>query len=430
MEFFNRAAGLLHRSLTAPGNCLEATPAIFWRTALYAVFWIYIALFPIGYGWREAMPPLAFIFLVLYYKYAWQQSALAKFGPKWLFYCAGLMIVCGVVFSTNPWASFLHAGTGLNKAYILPFIAMECARDERDLAGLVWACAFACFWEGLDGLWQAFSGHDFIMGYAPNNGRLTGSLGDYTVGNYLALALVPAAGVWFILRRYFAIFPCILLFFSLFWPAAFLFMGASSRSGLLAIAGAIALWAAISSRRFSWKIIVLPLSVFAAFILCQPERLAPGAVMRDNRWDLWHLGWRVFEEHPWLGAGAGQYNEAFRSLGLSPRHEAITISHPHNLYLDMLYAHGLVGFSLGCLFIFGFLLWGLRQIRPGLAEETSSRGSSIFWRLAACFWLGYAAWLINGIFGHDFYRTWWLAQAMIALGIMAGASVSGNAGKD
>jgi len=32
---------------------------------------------------------------------------------------------------------------------------------------------------------------------------------------------------------------------------------------------------------------------------------------------------------------------------------------------------------------------------------------------------------VNGLFGHDFYRTWWLGLAMSYLGIMTGAAVNG-----
>jgi hypothetical protein len=78
------------------------------------------------------------------------------------------------------------------------------------------------------------------------------------------------------------------------------------------------------------------------------------------------------------------------------------------------------------IFLFGFLLWGYRRIRPGLLAEWEGRIGGLYWRLAAAFWVGYAGWLVNGIFGHDFYRTWWLALAMSYLGILIGAAVNGG----
>lgn len=374
------------------------------------------------------MPPLCAIFLILYYRHCWPNSVLRRLKPAWLFICPALMAVLGVIFSINPFASFLHVCMGLNKAYILPFIAMECATDLDDLKRLAWACLFACFWQGLDGLWQAYTGFDFIMGYG-HSGRLTGSLGDYTVGNYLALALIPAFGVWYILRQRLGLLVCSLVAFALFWPAFFLFLGASSRSAILALAVCLFVWALLRRGMKNPLCWLLPGAAIACFLLFQGSRFSPANVLNDNRWDLWGLAWRVFEAHPWFGAGPGQYNAAFRSLGLAPQHEVITISHPHDLYLDILYAHGIVGFCLGTIFLLGFLIWGFAKIRPHLKGASPASGKGLYWILTAWFWLGYLAWLVNGIFGHDFYRIWWLALAMCNMGIMIGAVISGGAKK-
>ncbi len=400
-------------------------PGEFWFACLFWSFWLSLASFPIGYGMREVMPVLSFIFLLLYYRHEWHNSVLRRLDARWLFYCLWLMVGIGVCFSTDPLASLLHAGTGINKGFILPFIAMECVRDAKDLRRLVWACALACFWQGLDGIWQTITGRDFIMGYACNSGRLTGSLGDYTVGNYIALALIPAFGLWFILRRGLDAVSSAFLCLAVFWPGFFLLQGASSRSGALAVAASFGFWALLRRKRWQWRILLWPLLALALFILCQPQRLAPEHVIDDGRWSLWDLGWRVFLEHPWFGAGAGQYNTAFRALGLAPVKDEITISHPHSLYLDMLYAHGMVGFCLGMIFLLGFLWWGYKRIRPRLAEECAEKSAAPYWRLTAWFWIGFAGWLVNGIFGHDFYRIWWLGLAMSHLGVMIGAVVNG-----
>lgn len=412
---------------SSPGRFYRANPGEFWRFCLFWSFWLSLAFFPIGYGFREVMPPVCALFLIPYYYHCWPQTSLARLKPAWLFACAGMMTLLGVIFSIHPWASFLHAAMGLNKAYILPFIAMECAHTLNDIKRLAWACAFACFWQGLDGIWQAFTGYDFIMGY-PYAGRLTGSLGDYTVGNYLALALVPAFGVWSILRARLSLPVCAFVCTAIFWPPFFLLLGASSRSAFLAIAVCLLVWALMryGIRNPLW--LLPPALASALFLLFQGYRFAPDAVLGDNRWDLWRLAWKVFEAHPWFGAGAGQYNAAFRELGLAPAREVITISHPHDLYLDILYAHGIIGFSLGMIFLLSFLIWGFKRIWPNLRKTRRENSEkSLYWRLTAWFWLGYLAWLVNGVFGHDFYRIWWLALAMCNLGIMAGAIVNGPA---
>jgi O-antigen ligase len=410
----------------------EENPAEFWFTGLFWSFWVTLALFPIGYGWREAMPPVCLVCLLLYYRHAWARSVLARLEVFPLFCCFWAMLLIGVLFSGHPLYSLLHAGTGINKGFILPFIAMECVREERDLRRLVWACVFACFWQGLDGVWQAYSGRDFIMGYPLSAGRLTGSLGDYPVGNYIALALIPAGAFWFILREKFCRAASVLLLAAIFWPACYLLLGAAARSGMLALAAATGFWWWLVRqddcilRRYCLPFVASSAFLALLFVLTPRQGLLSSAtVFADGRWKLWELAWRVFCDNPWFGAGTGQYNAAFRALGLTPAYDPITISHPHNIYLDLLYAHGIVGFILGMVFLFGFLFWGCRRIRPGLLAEWRGKADSLYWRLAAAFWVGYAGWLVNGIFGHDFYRTWWLALSMSYLGVMIGAAVNG-----
>ncbi|MBQ9406108.1 MAG: O-antigen ligase family protein [Desulfovibrio sp.] len=399
-----------------------------WHMCLFWSFWLSLATFPIGYGAREVLPVVSFLFLILYYREAWQDSVLARLRVRPLFYCLWAMIGIGVLLSEDIWASLLHAGTGINKGFILPFIAMECVRDERSLRRLVWACVLACFWQGLDGLYQALTGADLFFGYVRNDGRLTGSLGDYCVGNYIALALIPAFALWFILRRTLSSAATVLLWIAVLWPGFYLLAGASSRSGALAVAAALGLWAILRGRGDMVRRLFVALGVVAVLLLALlvlQGRADMQAVGDDGRWSLWRLGWSVFLEHPWFGAGAGRYNAAFRALGLVPEQDLITISHPHNLYLDMLYAHGLVGFGLGMTFLMGFLYWGWRHIHPRVQLETAGNSGRIYWRLTAWFWIGYAGWLVNGIFGHDFYRIWWLALAMSHLGVMIGAVTNG-----
>lgn len=399
-------------------------PENLWFSCLFWSFWFSLVSFPVGYGMREVMPLVCLLFLVPYWRDNWHKSVWRRLDARFLFYCLWGMVLIGIVFSENVVTSLLHAGTGINKGFLLPFIAMECVREEKDLRRLVWACALACFWQGLDGLYQAFTGADFVMGYGIRGGRLTGSLGDYTVGNYIALALIPAFALWFVLRQLLPRPAAALLWCATLWPAFFLLAGAASRSAALAVAAALGLWLLLAGGQRRW-LLALCSGGALALVLAFQGRLHLAQVAGDGRWSLWNLGWKVFLEHPWLGAGAGRYNEAFRQLGLTPEKDVITISHPHNIFLDMLYAHGLVGFALGMVFLAGFLLWGYRRIRPALRAELAGADTGIYWRMAAWFWIAFACWLVNGIFGHDFYRIWWLALAMSYLGVMIGAVVNG-----
>lgn len=65
----------------------------------------------------------------------------------------------------------------------------------------------------------------------------------------------------------------------------------------------------------------------------------------------------------------------------------------------------------------------MRASARGWPRNGPAGYGSVYWRLTAWFWLGYAAWFANGLFGHDFYRIWWLALAMSHLGSHVGGRV-------
>lgn len=404
--------------------------------ALFWTFWISLATFPIGYGAREVIPVIALIFLMGYYKYAWTDSTLARLPIRWIFILPMLMSVIGIVFSTDVWASLLHVGRGVNKGFVLPFIAMECVRTEKDLRWLVWASVIACFWQGLDGIWQSCTGYDFIFGYPKHSGRLTGSLGDYPIGNYIAMAMVPALGLWHILRSKISRLASSCICVVLLGPALFLLNGAGTRSGLLSLSVAVVLWLLLQSDKISCKSICSALVVcsllFATFWAAQhssdsmSSRLGMETVSKDGRWGYWQTAGEIIATYPVFGAGAGRFQDTFEHLRVAPKHDAVNATHPHNLYLDILYAHGFVGFGLGMAFLFGILAWSFPHIRRNMRMSRPAGSEKIFWSLALCFWLGFLSWLVNGIFGHDFYRMWYLALAMSYAGIILGAVVNGK----
>ena len=42
----------------------DADPGEFWHACLFWTFWVSLALFPIGYGWREVTPPLCLFYRI------------------------------------------------------------------------------------------------------------------------------------------------------------------------------------------------------------------------------------------------------------------------------------------------------------------------------------------------------------------------------
>ena len=389
---------------------------------MFRLLWLYIVVFAVGPAVREILPTLCALCLIPYYRYNWQASTLRRCTMKPLFACFFLAVVLGTLFSQDVWASFLHVGRGINKAFVLPFVAMECVQNEKDLRRLIWAAVLACLWQGCNGIWQSVSGFDFIDRTPILSDRLTGSLSDYRVGNYAALMLIPAAGVWFILRERFSRLPALCLLSLLLGPALYLVYFTYTRNAwfTLIVAAALYLWI---WKRIPRKIIFLLIAAaLAVLALLVPQRLGPEVMAGDGRWGLWRFALAVFQEFPLTGAGFGQYNAAFRELGLVPSKDLITISHPHNIYLQLFCEAGIVGFVPACVFLFGILFRGYRHIRTPLAVELrAGDGTRIHCRLTALLWCAWGAYLASGLFGHDFFRIWWQAVVMTHLGIMIGA---------
>ncbi len=423
----------------------QTDPALFWQRSLFWTFCVHMALFATGYGFREVMPGICLICLGMYYKHAWKESivrSLPGLGILPLFVSLWIMMLIGVVFSLNPWQSFLEVGSSFNKGLILPFLAMESVRSCTDLKRLATACLISFVWVGASGICQAITGYDFPMGYTMHAGRLTAAIGDYCVGNYLMQVLIPALGVWYLLRERTSNAKALLLFLAVLSPGLFTLWGAGARSCLVALVAAGLAWWILVLRCRSWKL-VLPCMAAALLFLALGEeysrRMSLESFQNDGRWDLWELALAVIAAWPVFGAGADMFNTAFRSLGLIPARDLITIEHPHNLYLDILCSTGIVGACFGFFFLFGMLWWlgkhylpRLRaaQAQHGAAQACAAQnrdnadiGSPLYWRLAGLFALGYLAWLVNGLTGHEFYRMWWLGQAMQGLGVAIGAIV-------
>jgi O-antigen ligase len=62
------------------------------------------------------------------------------------------------------------------------------------------------------------------------------------------------------------------------------------------------------------------------------------------RLQLWQSAWRMFLDHPWLGVGPDNFLYAYRSRYVLPTAwQELNLSHPHNLFLDLLTRVGLLG---------------------------------------------------------------------------------------
>lgn len=396
------------------------------RTALCWLFWASIVLFPVGPSVREIMPSLCLLVLIRYYYLDWHNSTLRRVPVNFLWGALALGIIVSVVFSQNVWESLLHVARHVNKGYVYPFVAMECVRSTRELQRIIWAFVLVSFWQGLNGVWQAYTGFDFIDNTPIMSGRLTGSMSTYRVGNYIALTLMPALALWTLLRHKYSIVFAACACSVLWLPAAYLLLYSYTRSGYLALLLGICCLMFTYLPAKKRLLALLPLVSFIPMVLLLPKRLGANALAGDGRWDLWRFAWEVFLNKPWFGAGFGEYNAAFRAMGFVPTMDEITISHPHSIYLQLLCESGIVGTTCIMVFLVGFLVWGYSRVHHGLtrASRDNALEHTYYWRLTAFFWAAWCAYMVNGIFGHDFFRLWWFSLAMTLLGVMIGACMN------
>ncbi len=393
------------------------------RFLMRCFFLLYLLTFSYSSFLRDFFPILCLLCLIPYYILDYKNSTLAVFDGKKYFLALYAFLVLGIVFSGDVWASFIKVSLHSFTSLALPFVAMESIRSTKDLRWVAYTLILTLCIQGFNGIYQYIYGHDFIHGIAIKSGRLTGSFSDYRVGNYIALSLIPALSlVWFWRPRYGAwAVPMALLCAA---PVLFLMFYSYTRNAYITLFAAFFFWIVLV-RAFPWKFcLTLVLGALALLPFLQ-SRFSLDVLRQDGRWDLWHLAVEVFQEYPLLGAGIGQYNAAFRALGLSPTKDAISISHPHNIYLQFLCENGVVGFILVMVFLLGIFYWGYKKLRFLDVHMAKTEGAVLYthWRVTAMYWCGWGAFLASGIVGHNFFQRWWLALVMSYLGILIGALV-------
>lgn len=100
-------------------------------------------------------------------------------------------------------------------------------------------------------------------------------------------------------------------------------------------------------------------------ISASQTRLLSGA---GNRYDYWRIAWRLWQQHPVIGVGAGNYAQPYFAM----RATSEDVQQPHSLELQTLSELGLVGAALLLLF-FGGVLAGTLRMGRAVARSRMSR---------------------------------------------------------
>lgn len=62
-----------------------------------------------------------------------------------------------------------------------------------------------------------------------------------------------------------------------------------------------------------------------------------------ERFFIWNSAWHMFEDHPVLGVGLGQYKDNYQKKYISPNAKEPKLEHAHNNFMQMLAENGLIG---------------------------------------------------------------------------------------
>jgi O-antigen ligase len=125
----------------------------------------------------------------------------------------------------------------------------------------------------------------------------------------------------------------------------------------------------------------------------------------------WQAGWNMFEDHPWLGVGAGNYAAAYAAYFIGPWREAL--GHAHNYYVNILAELGVAG---GAVLL---LLLGVAFLQLGRTLVRSEDAGDRFWRA-----------VLAGVFGglvvfsiHNLFDSLFVHSVNIQMGVLLGLGV-------
>ena len=122
----------------------------------------------------------------------------------------------------------------------------------------------------------------------------------------------------------------------------------------------------------------------------------------------WRAGQRMFEDHPWLGVGIGNYGAAYGDYALP--HWYLPLGHAHNAFINFLAEIGVIGFAAFIVFWLG-VAW--------LAGRAATSGDAY----AAALGIGIlGAWAYLGV--HSLFDNLFVQHSQLQLALLLGILVA------
>ncbi len=229
---------------------------------------------------------------------------------------------------------------------------------KEDLPKLFWALIFSGTFVAIHTILLK------ILGQITADGRVIGIFG-YSP-NYLSLYLAPITtllityGLSLMVKKKYLLSAICIILFTIFLAALY-FSG--SRGGFLAVAAGIGVYFIVSfwgwiRQRISSQIIVailIILAIYTAWTFFQPDfSVSPesgGRVATSNnlRWEIWKTSLELGKNHPLLGVGLGNFQNAFADLTANrpnyPEYITPQALTSHNIFFMFWLSTGILGLT-------------------------------------------------------------------------------------
>ncbi|MEN6450289.1 MAG: O-antigen ligase family protein [Thermoguttaceae bacterium] len=152
-----------------------------------------------------------------------------------------------------------------------------------------------------------------------------------------------------------------------------------SRSGCIAAAvGLVGVWMLSGRRRFHWgwrasALAGLLLATVVALAAVFPQPLALASKSLGYRVQYWQSSLKMIADHPWLGCGPGNFQNAYTQYKLPEASEEV--ADPHNFLLEIWSTAGTLA-ALAFLAVLICFAWRRGERGEGRAEREDARGLS------------------------------------------------------
>jgi len=333
------------------------------------------------------------------------------------------LITCLSLFNSINYGDTFKGGIFKLIRYILIFfIIVGEIRDERHIKRIILSISAGIILASFDGIWQVWTGRDFIRGYAPVvNIGLVRATAAFKDSNILGIYLSGFAPLIFGLALYKDKGKKLLIFTSLIALIGVILT--YSRPTLLAVY--LALFFLSFARMNKAIITILILLLLASpFALPKPVKDWAKAVdynpfrfmCNDDRIAVYRNSLNMIKDHPFIGLGANTYMKNYKKYR-EPREYRNIITkdymYAHNNFLHMAAEIGLLGLG-----IFIWLLYKLfRESRSIYKKLRNDYLRIVSLSLSVCL----IAFLVNGLTESSLYYSrvgiifWYISGLSLAL---------------